>query len=79
MIKVRVCMGTHCSMMGNLNLFENLEEIQQEFPEELELEMVKCLKLCDTNKTPIIYINDKLITSAKSEEVIAEILEMIKK
>lgn len=78
MIKIEVCMGTHCSMMGSLNLYEDLEEVQEDHPDQIELEMVKCLKVCESGKAPVIKLNDKIMTSVKSEEVVSEILELIK-
>lgn len=80
MINIEVCMGTHCSMMGGLNLYEDIEEIQKQFPEKINLTMAKCFKVCDEGKkTPVIKINDRLIVAAKSEEVISELLELVKK
>ncbi len=78
MIKVEVCMGTHCSMMGGLNLYEDIENIQKQYPEKINLTMEKCFKVCDEGKkTPVLRINDELRVSAKSEEIISELLELI--
>ena len=66
-------------MMGNLNIQEDVEKLQKEYPEEIEIEAIKCLKYCEDNKAPIVKLNEKVITNARSEKVISEILEVIKK
>lgn len=76
-VKVKVCMGTHCTMMGNLNLQENLEDLQLEYPGQIEIESVKCLKFCENNKAPVVELNGTIITNASAEKVISEILEVI--
>ena len=45
-VKIKICMGTHCTMMGNLNLQEDLENLQVQYPGKIEVEAVKCLKFC---------------------------------
>ena len=76
-VVVKVCMGTHCTMMGNLNLYSDLEELQYNFPDNIILETVKCLGACKGGNTPVVEIDGKIKTSAKSEEIISEILEVI--
>ncbi|WMM23980.1 NAD(P)H-dependent oxidoreductase subunit E [Tissierella sp. MB52-C2] len=77
-VKVKICMGTHCTMMGNLNLEENLERLQLEYPDQIEIEAVKCLKYCENNKAPVVELNGKIITNASAEIVMSEILEVVK-
>ncbi|HAE91927.1 NAD(P)H-dependent oxidoreductase subunit E [Tissierella praeacuta] len=76
--KVKICMGTHCTMMGNLNLQENLEDLQLEYPGKIEIEAVKCLKFCEDNKAPVVELNGKIITNASAEKIISEILEVVR-
>lgn len=76
-VKIKVCMGTHCTMMGNLNLQENLEDLQLEYPEKIEIESVKCLKFCENNQAPVVELNGTIITNASAEKVISEILEVM--
>lgn len=75
---IKICMGTHCTMLGNLNLYHEVEELQEQYPELIEFEPVKCLKCCQEGKAPVVIINDKLITNAKVEKIVSEILEVIK-
>lgn len=76
--KVKVCMGTHCTMMGNLNLQESLEELQLEYPEQIEIEAIKCLNFCKNDKAPVVELNGEIITNASSEKIISEILQLVK-
>lgn len=78
-VLVEVCMGTSCSMMGNLNLYEDLEELQEEYPDELDVKIVRCLNSCKEDKTPVVSINGKIKPSDRSDQVISEILEVIGK
>lgn len=78
-IVIKVCMGTHCSMMGSLNLYDDLEELQKSYPEDIKLEMVRCLQVCSDKKAPVIAINDVVRSSVKSEEIVSELLELIAK
>lgn len=76
-VKVKICMGTHCTMMGNLNLQHNLENLQLEYPGLIEIDSVRCLKFCENSKAPVVELNGKIITNASAEKVISEILEVI--
>jgi NADH:ubiquinone oxidoreductase subunit E len=77
LVRIKVCMGTHCTMMGNLNLQENLESLQIEYPGKIEIEAVKCLKYCEENGAPVVDINGELIKNATPEIVISKIIEVI--
>lgn len=79
MVEVKVCLGTHCSMMGGLSLFETLQELQQDYPNQIDVEGVKCLGDCSTHKAPVVSINDKVVTAAQSEKVMSEIMKLIEK
>lgn len=75
--KIKICMGTHCAMMGNLNLLEAIEELQEKHPTQIEVEVVRCLKYCENNNAPVVELNNRTITNASSEKVISEILEVV--
>ncbi|WP_353093178.1 NAD(P)H-dependent oxidoreductase subunit E [Tissierella praeacuta] len=77
-VNVKICMGTHCAMMGNLNLQESIENLQSEYPGKIEIEAVKCLKYCENNKAPVVEINGKIITNASAEKIISQILEEVR-
>lgn len=80
-VEVKVCMGTECSMMGNLNLYEDLEELKENYPDQIKLETVMCLKSCksETETAPVVSINGKIRSSSRIDQVISEIIEVIEK
>lgn len=79
MLKVEICVGSHCSLVGALNILESLEKLQQDYPEQINLEKVKCLDMCsDIKNAPVVKINNELITSAQTQIVISKVMERIK-
>lgn len=77
-MKVTVCMGSQCVMMGSMNIMSQLEELKSSVPElNLEIEMVKCLGQCkgDDSKAPIVKVDDKIFTEATSQDIMAHIME----
>lgn len=80
-MEVKVCMGTNCAMMGNLNLYENLKDLEEMYPGKIEVESVKCLEACkgEDGSTPAISIDGEVKHSNKSEKIISEIIEVISK
>ncbi len=80
-VDVKVCMGTECSMMGNLNLYEYLEELQEDQPGKINLESVVCLKSCkeEPKIAPVVSINGKIRSSRRIDQVISEIIQLIEK
>ena len=79
MVKVEICVGSHCSLVGALNILETLEELQQEYPEQLEIKRVECMDRCgDIKNAPVVRVDDDLITSAQTQMVISKVMERIK-
>lgn len=78
-VDVKVCMGTECSMMGNLNLYESLEELKENYPNKIKLESVVCLKTCKLEEkiAPVVSINDEIRSSRRIDQVISEIINLI--
>lgn len=75
-VKVQICVGTHCTMMGAMDLYEMVNNINDEYPDQqVEVELVKCFDDCKTNQAPVVTVDGKKITSATSEEVMALIRE----
>lgn len=76
-VMVKVCMGTHCSMMGNLEIYSALEVLKKQYPEKLDLEIVKCLGACKGGNIPVISIDEEIHLSSRSDEIVSKILEVI--
>ena len=80
MVKVEVCVGSHCALVGGLNILESLEELQNDYPGQIKIKKVECLDVCDDIKTlPVVKIDDEVITAAKSEVVMSRVMERIEK
>lgn len=88
-ILVEVCAGTHCVMMGSMNIIDavhSLEEFreQMDMPCEVEVKVVSCMKACKANTSienkqgPFVKVNGKMIKQAESESVMAEIMKVCK-
>ncbi|HBF36972.1 MAG TPA: NAD(P)H-dependent oxidoreductase subunit E [Firmicutes bacterium] len=74
-IKVEICVGTHCTMMGALNIIESVEDLRREY-QNISLEIIQCIKDCLGEKVaPIVFINGQKIQNATNEEVLARIME----
>ena len=79
-IHVEVCAGTHCTMMGAMNILDaihSLEELQQQMdnPCNIEVKAVPCMNLCREHvQGPFVRVEDKLIAHAESESVMAAIM-----
>ena len=78
-IIVEVCAGTHCTMMGSMNIMDSvasLTEIQQQPCCEVEVHPVKCMGLCkDGRQGPFVRVNDTLIERAEGDAVMSAILQ----
>lgn len=78
-MEVKVCVGARCTMMGSSHMLDELEDLQQQYFEEGELEIVKknCYGVCKSEgieKTPVVSIDGELITAAKTQVVCEEVL-----
>lgn len=79
MVKVEICVGSHCSLVGALNILDTLEKLQEDYPGEIEIKRVECLDRCeDIKMAPVVRVDDELITSAQTQKVVSKIMERIK-
>jgi len=73
-IKVNVCMGTTCFVMGGSNLQELYDIIPQKYDDRVKIIGRPCLKLCSDNgeysKAPYVQIGEEIIEEATIEKVI---------
>jgi NADH:ubiquinone oxidoreductase subunit E len=80
-IVVEVCAGTHCTMMGSMNIIDavhSLEELRQgmESPCEIQVKAVPCMELCKQElQGPFVQVNGQLIHGAESDAVMAAIMD----
>ncbi len=76
-IKVQICLGTTCFVMGGASLKTMAEDLTHRFGDKIEVCGVTCLGACsgDNNfsKAPYVRVNDTLIGDATLDKVIAQI------
>ncbi len=78
MVKIEVCVGSHCALVGGLNILESLEDLKEDYPEQIKLKKVECLDVCDDIKrSPVVKVDDEVITAAQSEVVMSKVMERI--
>lgn len=76
-VKVQICAGTHCTMMGAMDIFEVVDHINEEYPDQqVEVELVKCFGNCKANQAPVVVVEERKIISATSEKVMEIIREV---
>lgn len=79
-MKVKICMGARCTMMGANAIYDAVENIKEwtgeEYPldslENLEVELVNCLDYCKKESTavaPVVVIDEDVIFRATAQEV----------
>ena len=76
-IKVNVCMGTTCFVMGGSNLQELYDIIPLKYGNRVKILGRPCLKLCsdkgEYSKAPYVQIGDDVIEEATIEKVLYNI------
>ena len=88
-ILVEVCAGTHCVMMGSMNIIDAIHSLE-EFREEMdircriEVQAIPCMDNCKQDASvmdtqgPFVKVNGRLIEHAEAESVMAEIMKVCK-
>ena len=80
-IIVEVCVGTHCVLMGSMNLMDavqSLEEIRQGLENACTVEVrpIPCMDLCrDGDHGPFVRVDGQLVAGGESEQVMAAIMD----
>lgn len=79
-MKVKVCVGARCTMMGASGLMDGIEALKNEFftNEVLEIEPVNCMNICKSESTvlaPVVSIDDKVFTNVNLQEISEVILQ----
>lgn len=79
-MKVKLCMGARCTMMGANSIYDALDSLQEftgdEYPldnlDDLEIEPVNCLNYCKQEEgqvSPVVIIDDEVIFRATAQEI----------
>ena len=76
-IKVQICLGTTCFVMGAVDLQNMSEKLSARFGEKIEVTAVTCLGACSEKsffaKAPFVKVGDVLIGEADFDKVVAQV------
>lgn len=75
-IKVTICTGTTCYVMGSGNLISIKEHLGDELAEIVDIEGSTCLELCKNDeygRAPYVKVNDTVIAEATMTKIAEEI------
>ncbi|MBE6350090.1 MAG: hypothetical protein E7062_05010 [Spirochaetaceae bacterium] len=81
-IKVSICTGTACFVMGASEILLLEENLSPEVAQYVEIEGVTCLDKCrnpECGKTPFVMIDGEVITEASLLSVMEKINEIVEK
>lgn len=75
-IKVEICVGTTCHILGSSELQDIEDFIPEELKDSVEISGVPCLGACKNNNfgsAPFVRINGRIVGSANIHSIIEEI------
>lgn len=77
-IKVTICTGTACFVMGASELMLIMEKLPPELQHRVELSGCTCMGTCKggKDKPPFVKINDEVVPSANLADVLTRIEEV---
>lgn len=82
-IKVKICQGTTCFVMGGSVIKEMLDTLTEKYGDKVEVISIRCLEACHENdsfsKAPYVFVDDEKVSSANLEKVISVIESKLKK
>ncbi|MBE6345545.1 MAG: hypothetical protein E7063_07700 [Spirochaetaceae bacterium] len=79
-IKVSICTGTACFVMGASEIILLEEELPEELKDRVEVEGVTCFEECKTHengKAPFVKVNGEIISEATLPKVLDKIRELV--
>lgn len=80
-IKVKLCMGTTCFVMGASELQELVDILPEKFGDKVEVQCATCLDLCSSSsegQAPYAMVDYTVISKATVESVINEVERKLK-
>lgn len=80
-IKLKVCCGTYCHIMGGAELQLLNELIEPELFKQVELSFSTCLGYCKNEgvRAPYVEIDGKAMAEASIEKIKSRLIEIIEK
>lgn len=80
-IKLDICCGTACYLLGAGRLMTIENELPSEWSEEVEIQIFPCLNLCmseDLEGAPYVRIDGEIVAKATPERIITLLREKMK-
>lgn len=80
MIKVQICLGTACVVMGGVDPQTLAEELTAQWPGQIELSAAPCLEYCKNpanGKSPFVIIDGQMLARATREKIIEQLQKII--
>jgi len=87
-MKVKVCMGSNCTLLGAMNILDQLEDLKnfmsqdENYNDEFDIDVVKCLGYCKNAKdniSPVVVIDDEVVYNATGQIVMEKIMNKLRK
>ncbi|HBC31193.1 MAG TPA: NADH-quinone oxidoreductase [Clostridiales bacterium] len=89
-MKVKVCVGSNCTLLGSMNILDQIEDLEDIIredayiysDEELDVEAIKCLGYCKEikkNVAPVVVVDEEPIFNATSQTVMEKIVNKLRK
>ena len=79
-IKLDICCGTACYLLGAGKLMTIENELPPEWRDEVEIQIFPCLNLCmseDLEGAPFVRLDGKIISKATPEKIMDRIREKL--
>lgn len=78
-VKLKICAGTMCYVMGGAQLLDIADFLPDEIKEHVEISLSPCLKQCEGKEAaPFVELNGKIIAGLSRESLIKIIKEEVK-
>ena len=80
-IKVEICCGTACYLLGAANMMNIEDQMPAEWRDKVDIEAKTCLELCERENlggAPYVRINDsEIMAQATPEKLLTRIGELV--
>jgi NADH:ubiquinone oxidoreductase subunit E len=80
-IKIKICVGTTCFIMGGADMFDKLQDdLSEELLKHIDISLSHCLGECSSGKhghSPYVLVGDTLISAATFDKVKTEIIKQL--
>ena len=79
-VVIEVCAGTHCSMMGSMDIvtaIESLVELKESgFQCDIDIQIKPCMGVCERGAlSPVVRIDGEVLIRAETETIMSRLLD----